>query len=535
MSNDVIGRADIVIVGGGTAGCVLADRLTESGQYTVILVEAGGRDTNPWIHIPIGYGKLFGHPDLDWAYATTPQPMLDNRRIAVPRGKVLGGSSSTNGLLYVRGEAEDYDEWAAAGAEGWSYSDVLPYFLKSEDQSRGGDSYHGTGGPLSVRDPAFASPLRDAFIAGGNEIGIPYQDDFNGPSQSGVGHYQMAVRGRVRCSTAAGYLRRAKGRKNLRVLTGTEVEKILFEEGRAMGIEVRRSGKPGRILANNEVVLSAGALATPQLLMLSGVGPATHLRELGFGVTLDSPGVGTGLQDHLNVRVRYRCSRPVTINDSLGSVFGKFKSGLRYVVRGDGPLTIAAGYGAAFFRGDGIAGRPDFQGYLLLFSTDDSGHALEPHSGFMTSGYQLRPKSSGAVRLTGPRRDDPLVIDPAYLAEPEDAKVLLAGLRRMQRIIDSDAMRPWVARDHGPGLDADDRTWLEYVRANASAGHHFCGTCRMGADASTVLTPRLKVRGLAGIRVVDASVMPKIISGNTMAPVVMIAEKASDMILEDLR
>ncbi|RVQ69675.1 choline dehydrogenase [Croceicoccus ponticola] len=535
MSSDALASADIVIVGGGTAGCVLADRLTESGECTVILIEAGSRDTNPWIHIPIGYGKLLGHPDLDWGYSTVPQPMLDQRQVAVPRGKVLGGSSSTNGLLYVRGQAEDYDDWAKAGADGWSFADTLPYFRKSEDQARGSDSFHGVGGPISVRDPAIASPLGDAFIAGGNEIGIPFQSDFNGPSQTGIGYYQMAVRGRVRCSTAAAYLKRAKNRRNLRVLTDATVEKILFEGGRAVGVEARRSGVSGRILARNSVVLSGGALATPQLLMLSGIGPATHLQNIGIDVLLDSPGVGVGLQDHLNVRVRYRCAQPVTINDSLRSAFGKLKSGLRYIAKGEGPLMVAAGYGAAFFRSDGSHGRPDFQGYLLLFSTDDSGRALERHSGFMTSGYQLRPKSSGALRLTGPNQDDPLSIDPAYLNDDEDSRVLIGGLRRLQQIVASDAMRPWVAGDFVPGIPADDQEWMEYIRANASAGHHFCGTCRIGSDVSAVVSPRLQVRGLNGLRIVDASVMPKIISGNTMAPVVMIAEKASDMILEDLR
>jgi choline dehydrogenase len=528
--------ADFVIVGGGTAGCVLAERLSATGQHSVVMLEAGGHDRNPWIHIPLGYGKLFDHPRLDWRFRTVPQARLLERSIAVPRGKVLGGSSSTNGLLYVRGQSADFDSWAAQGNIGWGYQDVLPCFRRAEDQQHGANEYHGTGGPLSVRDPVEPDELCEGFIKAAGENGIPRTSDFNGRVQEGAGYYQMTARGVRRCSTATSYLRRARGRPNLDVTTHAAVERIIFRDGAAVAVEYRRGDAVHRVEARREVILDGGAIASPQLLMLSGVGPADQLRQMQIAVVADRPEVGRGLQDHLNVRTAHTCTRPITMNDRLGTTVGRLLAGAEYLFRGTGPLTIAAGYAGAFYRSSEADNLPDMQAILLLFSTDKMGTRLLPNSGFMASAYQLRPKSRGAVTLASPHPGAAPRIDPAYLREEEDRRVTLAGMRRLMRILGSPALRPYIVADKSePPLDCDDDELLAHIRSRGSAGHHFCGSCRMGADESSVVDPRLLVRGVSRLRVVDASIMPSIVSGNTNAAVIMIAEKGADMILEDAR
>ncbi|MBA17013.1 MAG: choline dehydrogenase [Sphingomonas sp.] len=527
-------RADFVIVGGGTAGCVLANRLSACGRYSVILIEAGGADHHPWLHIPIGYGKVTGDPRFDWRFSTVPQPQLDGRRIGVPRGKVLGGSSATNGLLYVRGQREDFDGWAAQGCIGWGYDDVLPYFRRSEDQRDGADAWHGVGGPLAVRDPVSSHPLCDAFIRGWEVDGLPSSRDFNGAEQEGVGYYQMTVRGTRRCSTAQGFLREARKRPNLQVLTRMRVKRIGFEGRRADSVEVERdSGQAMRIAAEREVILSAGALASPQLLMLSGVGPAAHLREHGIGVLRDSP-VGEGLQDHLNVRCTFEATRPVTINDRLRGPVGQAMSGLEYLLLGRGPLTVAAGYAGSFYRADGSRGRPDSQAYLLAFSTTPDGRKLRAESGFMASAYQLRPESRGSIRLASADPHAMPLIDPRYLDSDVDRRMTVAALRRLLRAMAHKPMSDFIKSSYPP-FDSSDAELLAHIRAIASPGHHFTSTCRMGVGRDAVVDPRLRVNGLDNLRVADAAIMPSVPSGNTAAPVVMIAEKASDMILEDAR
>ena len=528
-------EADFVIVGGGTAGCVLADRLSACGRYDVMVLEAGGADTSPWIHIPLGYGKLFGHKRLDWAFETVPQEALDGRRIAVPRGKVLGGCSSTNGLLYVRGQARDYDCWAANGATGWSYADLLPYFRKAEDQQHGEDDFHGVGGPIGVRDPVAGHDLAEAFIAAAGEHGITRTADFNGDEQEGAGYYQMTARGVRRSSTATGYLKRAGGRPNLRVITHATVERISFRDGCASSVHYRRHGVRRFIKAKREIILAGGAIASPQLLMLSGVGPAAALAAMGIAPVADRPSVGQGLQDHLNVRTSYACSRPITMNDRLGTAIGRALSGAEYLFLRRGPLTIAAGYAGAFYRSDDSLAAPDMQAILLLFSTDKMGTRLLPESGFMVSTYQLRPLSRGAVTLASPNIADAPLIDPAYLSAGEDKAVTLAGMKRLRGIMRSPVLAPYLADRGDPSLDCDDEVLMAHVRARAGAGHHFVGSCRMGADAASVVDPRLMVRGVACLRIVDGSIMPSIVSGNTNAPIIMIAEKAADMIREDAR
>ena len=526
-------QADFVIVGGGTAGCVLADRLSENGRHSVLLIEAGGADRSPWIHIPLGYGKLFDHPRLDWRFRTVPQPQLGGRQIGVPRGKVLGGSSSTNGLLYIRGQPADYDEWEAAGNKGWGFRDVLPYFRKAEDQQHGADQFHGAGGPLSVRDPVEPHELAEAFIAAAAEQGIPANRDFNGASQEGAGYYQMNARGVRRCSTAAAYLRRARRRPNLRVVTRALVKRVEARDGWAYRVDFERGGKTLSAVAGREVILAAGAIASPQLLMLSGIGPAGSLRALGIPVVADRPEVGVGLQDHLNVRTSYLCTRPITMNDRLGTAFGRALAGAEYFLRRKGPLTIAAGYAGAFYRSTDQVERPDMQAILLLFSTDRLGTRLLPNSGFMASAYQLRPLSRGAVTLASPDPRDSPLIDPAYLREEADRRVTLKGLKKMRAIMGSPALRPYLADAGEPPLDCDDEALMDHIRSRGSAGHHFVGGCRMGADANAVVDPRLRMNGLRGLRIVDGSIMPSIVSGNTHAPIVMIAEKGAEMILEE--
>ncbi len=528
-------QADFVVVGGGTAGCVLADRLSACGRYQVLLIEAGGADRSPWIHIPLGYGKLFNHPRLDWRFATVPQAGLGGRSIGVPRGKVLGGSSSTNGLLYVRGQREDYDAWAAAGNVGWAFEDVLPYFRMAEDHRHGADAYRGVGGPIAVRNPVEPHALAEAFIESAVMSGIPRTDDFNGVAQEGVGYYQMTVRGVRRCSTATGYLKRARHRSNLRILTGARAEKILVENGRATAVQFRRGARLCKASAGREVILAGGAIASPQLLMLSGIGPAADLNAMGIPVISDRGAVGQGLQDHLNIRSSFTANWPITMNDRLGTMWGQFGAGVEYLLKGRGPLTIAAGYGGAFYRAEGDGGRPDTQAYLLLFSTDRMGTRLLPDSGFMTSAYQLRPQSRGSIRLASPDPNVSPLIDPAYLSAAEDCRLSLAGLKKLRAIMRAAPMAAYLADGGDPPLDCDDDMLMAHIRQRSSAGHHFAGSCGMGADEAAVVDSRLRVRGVGRLRVVDASIMPALVSGNTNAPVIMIAEKGADMILQDTR
>jgi choline dehydrogenase len=375
--------------------------------------------------------------------------------------------------------------------------------------------------------------LCDAFIRACGDAGIPETRDFNGPIQEGAGYYQMTVRGVRRCSTATAFLARARRRPNLRILTHALAERLVVEEGRAAGVRLRHKGRQVMARARRETILAGGAIASPQLLMLSGIGPAPHLRDHGIEVKLDRP-VGEGLQDHLNVRSTYRATRPVTMNDRLRGFWGQTLSGADYLLRGRGPLTVAAGYAGAFFRADGRHGRPDMQGYFLLFSTDPGGSRLRRESGFMTSAYQLRPESRGTVRLASADPAAMPLIDPAYLTAEEDRRLTIEGLKRFFRVMRQPAIAGFIAEAEPP-LDSDGAAILDHVRARASPGHHFAGSCRMGADADAVVDPRLRVNGVHGLRVIDASIMPAVVSGNTNAPVIMIAEKGADMILEDAR
>ncbi len=529
-------EVDYIIVGAGSAGCVLANRLTANGKHSVLLLEAGPRDTNPWIHIPLGYGRLFKEEAVNWMYQTEPEPGLNGRNVFQPRGKVLGGSSSINGLLYIRGQQQDYDRWRQQGNLGWGYDDVLPYFKRAEDQARGGDEFHGVGGPLPVSDWRHADPLSAAFVDAAVQVGISRNPDFNGAVQEGAGFFQTTTRGGRRASAAVAYLRPAEARPNLHVETSAMAERILFEGARAAAVTYRAAGIPRSARARREILVSGGAYNSPQLLQLSGVGPADLLRSHGIDVVLDAPGVGHDLQDHLQVRIVMRCSQAITLNDIVNNPFRKVMTGLRYAAFRTGPLTIAAGTSGAFFRTNPRLASPDIQIHFLPFSTDKMGENLHSFSGFTASVCQLRPESRGSLRIRSADPAAPPEIRINYLASEVDRTANIEGLKMLRKILRAPALAPYVVEEVDPGDKVtSDEALLAYCRARGTTIYHPTSTCRMGNDPLAVVDQRLRVRGTDGLRVIDASVMPNLVSGNTNAPVIMIAEKASDMILQDAR
>jgi choline dehydrogenase len=527
---------DYIIVGAGSAGCVLANRLTASGRNRVLLLEAGGPDRNIWIHIPLGYGKLFNDAKVNWLYTTEPEPELDNRRVIQPRGKVLGGSSSINGLLYVRGQHEDFDHWRQLGNAGWSFKDVLPYFRRAEDQERGADEYHGAGGHLKVSDVCEPHPLCEAFIAAAQACGFPRNDDFNGATQEGAGYFQLTTRNGRRWSTAVGYLKEARRRPNLTVVPNALATRLLFAGRRAVGVEYRQGGAMQTAYAEGEVVVSGGAFNSPQLLQLSGLGPAQLLRQHGIAVIADMPGVGADLQDHLQIRMLYRCTQPITMNDVINHWRHRYAAGLRYLLSRKGLLTIGAGYAGAFLRTRPELATPDVQIHFLIFSADAAGAVLHPFSGFMASVCQLRPESRGFVHIKSADPAVPPAIQPRYLSARADTDCVIDGMRLLRRVMNQPVMRKYIAAEYAPG-DAytSDADLLAFARKTGTTVYHPTSTCRMGPDANAVVDERLRVRGFERLRVVDASVMPTVASGNTNAATVMIGEKGADMILEDAK
>jgi choline dehydrogenase len=516
-------KFDYIVVGAGSAGCVLANRLTEDPACRVLLLEAGPRDTDRWIHVPLGYGKLFARTDINWAYESEPEPALNGRRVFTPRGKVLGGSSSINGLVYIRGQPEDFDGW---GIQGWRFHDLLPYFKKSENQSRGADEWHGVGGPLEVSDLPDRHELCDAFIESAAVLGIPRNDDFNGARQEGAGYYQAtACRGR-RCSAATGYLRPAEKRPNLRIEVGALATRILFDGKKAFGVQF--NGKTAT--AQKEVILSAGAFNSPQLLQLSGIGPAALLSSRGIPVIHDLA-VGEGLQDHFYVRTFWRCNRPITLNDDMASFFRQARIALQYLLRKRGPLTVSAGYAAAFVRTRQELKRPDAQIYFINFSTARRGGVLHSHSGFTCSVSQLQVESRGSVRI---RSADPAAapeIRYNYLATENDRRVMVEGLKLARRIANTSPLRDYVVDEFLPGRHVQsDEDLLAFCREAGDTVFHPVATCAIGR----VVDERLRVKGLSGLRVIDASVMPAVPSGNINAAVIAVAEKGADLVKASL-
>jgi choline dehydrogenase len=527
---------DYVIVGAGSAGCVLANRLSADGKHSVLLLEAGPRDTNLWIHVPLGYGKLFKDKTVNWMYQTEPEPGLDGRTVFQPRGKVLGGSSSINGLLYVRGQHEDYDRWRQHGNTGWGFADVLPYFKKAENQQRGADDFHGADGPLPVSDLGHPDPISAAFIKAAAETGIPENPDFNGASQEGAGFFQTTTRNGRRASTAVAYLRPAKARKNLHVETSALATRIRFEGRRAVVVEYSKNGAPRTVRARKEILVSSGAYNSPQLLQLSGVGPADLLQKHGIHVVLDAAGVGHDLQDHMQVRMVMRCSQPITLNDIVNSPIRRMLAGARYAAFRKGPLTIAAGTSGAFFKTNPRLATPDIQVHFLPFSTDKMGEKLHSFSGFSASVCQIRPESRGSLRIRSSDPSVPPEIRINYLATETDRTANVEGLKILRKILQAPALRPFVTEEVEPGAKVvTDEALLSYCRQRGSTIYHPTSTCRMGSDPLAVVDQRLRVRGIEGLRVVDGSIMPDLVSGNTNAAIIMIAEKASEMILEDAR
>lgn len=528
------GSFDYIVVGAGSAGCVLADRLSEAGRHRVLLLEAGPEDRSLWIHVPIGYAKLFTDAKHNWLYTSEPEPELGGRSVIQPRGKVLGGSSSINGLLYLRGQAEDFDHWRQLGNTGWSFADVLPYFKRSEDQERGADDLHGAGGPLAVSDVSEPHALCDAFIDACEQAGFPRNDDFNGPVQEGAGYFQMTTRNGRRVSTARGYLAPARKRRNLAVASNALATRVLFEGRRAVGVEYVQGGVKHVVRANGEVILAGGAFNSPQLLQLSGVGPADLLRQHGIDVVADMPGVGADLQDHFQVRLPYRCTERITMNDTVNSLPHKIAAGVRYLLFRKGMLTIGAGYAGAFLKSGPDVATPDVQLHFIIFSADKIGGKLHPFPGFIVSACQLRPESRGTVRIKSADPAQPPAIQPRYMTAASDRECMVRGVKLVRRIMGQDAIKRYVAeeRQPGPACNTDDAL-LAYIREAGTTIFHPTSTCRMGSDVTAVVDERLRVHGLDGLRVADASIMPTVVSGNTNAACVMIGEKASDMILQD--
>ncbi|HVH77383.1 MAG TPA: GMC family oxidoreductase N-terminal domain-containing protein [Stellaceae bacterium] len=527
---------DFIVTGAGSAGCAVAGRLSESGRWRVLLLEAGVKDKNPWIHIPLGYTRTYTDPRVNWMFDSEPEKELKGRTLYQPRGKVLGGTSSINGMVYMRGTPADYDGWRQKGCEGWDWDSVLPFFKKAEDQERGPDEFHGTGGPLRVSNPV-RSPLGDAMVEAAIEAGIQANPDFNGARQEGVGYYQTTTRDRRRWSSARAYLGPARGRANLTVITEAHATRILFEGGRAAGVEYRTPSGLKEARARGEIVVSGGVYGSPQLLQLSGLGPGGLLREFGIGVVRDMPGVGANLHDHFNTYLVWRCAQPVTINDLARSPMRKVAAALQYAVSRSGHLSNAGIYAGAFVKSDPRLEQPDLQINMFGWSAYErlrTGIKPHPFSAFTLSPVHLRPEGRGSVRLKSPDPTAPPAIRFNFLASDYDFQALIYGTRLSRKIAAQPALQPFVVEEVIPGAAVEgDEQMIEEIRVRGVSNLHPVGTCRMGREVDAVVDPRLKVYGVEGLRVADASIMPQVPGGNTNAPSIMIGEKCAAMVLAD--
>ncbi|MFO1380679.1 MAG: choline dehydrogenase [Chitinivorax sp.] len=521
---------DYVIVGGGSAGCVLAARLSEDPSVTVCLLESGPADTSPLIHTPVGALALVPRKHLNWAYETVPQPALNGRRGYQPRGKVLGGSSSINAMIYLRGHRWDYDHWAALGNSGWSYDEVLPYFRRAENNERGADLYHGSGGPLNVADLRSPSPVGEMFIDAARECGIPYNPDFNGAEQEGAGPYQVTQKNGERCSAARAFLKPALARPNLRVLTEAHTIRVVFDGVCACGVEYLHAGRRQTVHARREVILSAGAFGSPQLLMLSGIGPAEHLRELGIPVLHHLPGVGRNLQDHPDFIFINRSSSLDTFGISPRFTARLWREWRKYQTQRRGMLTSNFAEAGAFIKSGPHQPIPDLQIHFVVGMVEDHARKLLLGHGYSGHVCLLRPKSRGQVRLVSTNSLDAPLIDLNLLGDNDDLQAMLRAFRITREIMRAPALAAVRGKElHSAGVESDDEI-RALLRQRVDCIYHPVGTCRMGSDADAVVDDQLRVHGVSGLRVVDASIMPTLIGGNTNAPTIMIGEKAADMI-----
>ena len=525
-------KFDFIVVGAGTAGCLLANRLSANGKYSVALLEAGGSDNYHWVHIPVGYLYCMGNKRTDWLFKTTAQNGLNGRSLNYPRGKVMGGCSSINGMIYMRGQANDYDQWRQMGNEGWSWDDVLPYFKDMEDNFSGKNQFHGTGGEWKVNQQRLSWDILDSFQEATVESGIPQIDDFNDGNNYGVSYFKVNQKSGFRWNTVKAFIKPIKNRKNLHIIKKCEVNNLILENNKVIGVDVARNGQLEKIFVNKEVVLSAGSIGSPKILELSGIGNNKVLSDLGIQTKINSVNVGENLQDHLQLRVIYKLENAVTLNQKANSLLGKIGIGLEYVLNRSGPMSMAPSQLGVFAMSDESYETPNLQFHVQPLSLDKFGDPLHDFPGLTASVCNLNPQSRGSVHINSKDAKSPPDIDPRYLSEEQDRIVAAQSIRLARKIITQPAMKKYNPKEYAPGIQFQSDEELKKVAGDIGTTiFHPVGTCAMGPSNSSVTDEELKVRGVEGLRIADASIMPSITSGNTNAPTLMIAEKASEMIL----